>query len=471
MTSENHSPAASPLPKEQSHPDSAALAAEASLSVAELAMLVSDGAIETVLVVAPDLLGRFVGKRYTATAFLDHVADDEAPICEYVLDRDVEMQPSEQAWGRGFSDWVLRPDLTTLRRAAWLDRSAIVICDFVDGDGRPVEIAPRQMLRRQLERLAERGWSARAASELEFILFRTPLEQARLQGYRDLLPATAYNTDFTTLAPSMAEDVMAPICRALSASGLIVEDYKGESHPGQMEINLRFTDAMRMADDHMMFKEAAKVVAWRHGCALTFMPKFSEREGNSCHVHFSLWQDDTSLFAKPAAENPIFRSFLAGQLRYSRELCYLFAQNVNSYKRFAHRSFAPVGVVWGQDNRTCGLRVLGDGSSVRVESRIPGGDCNPYLAFAAIAAMGLDGIEQQLEPPPPYVGDGYEAPTESRLPMNLMEALQLFEASEFARQAFGDQVVERYLQAGWSEQRTYDAAVTDWDLSRSFERL
>ncbi len=452
--------------------DPVALADDALLSVSRLAALVEDGEVDTVLVVAPDMLGRLAGKRYTGIAFLDHVVDEGAPICEYVLDRDVEMQPFEHAWERGFGDLTLKPDLTTLRRAGWLDRSAVVICDFIDGGGRPLELAPRQVLRRQLQRLAERGWSARAASELEFILFRTPLEQARTQGYRDLRPATDYNTDFTTLGPTMAEDVMAPIRRALSDSGLVVEDCKGESHPGQMEINVRFAEAMRMADEHMLFKEAAKVVAWRCGCALTFMPKYSEGEGNSCHVHFSLWNDDTSLFATPApADNPIFRSFLAGQLKFSRELCYLFAPNVNSYKRFAHRSFAPTGVVWGEDNRTCGLRVLGGGPSLRVESRIPGGDCNPYLAYAAIIAMGLRGIDQDLEPPPPHTGDAYELQDESRLPNNLMESLQIFGASEFAREIFGEEVVEHYLQAGWNEQRAYDAAVTDWDLRRSFERL
>jgi glutamine synthetase len=451
--------------------DPVALAAEASLSVPVLSALAAKGEIETVLVVAPDMLGRLVGKRYTVTAFLDHVVEEGAAICEYVLDRDVEMQPYEHVWDGGFSDGVLRPDLATLRRAAWLERSAIVICDIIGSDGEPMATAPRQILRRQLERLAERGWSGRAASELEFILFRTPLEQARSQGYRDLRPATDYNTDYNTFATTMVEDVMAPIRRALAGSGLIVEDCKGESHPGQMEINVRFAEAMRMADDHMLFKEAAKVVAWRHGCALTFMPKFSEREGNSCHVHFSLWDGETPLFAIPPEQNPVFRSFLAGQLQYSRELCYLFAQNVNSYKRFAHRSFAPIGVTWGEDNRTCGLRVLGNSSGRRVESRIPGGDCNPYLAFAAIAAMGLYGIDHQLEPPPPYQGDAYAIAGESQLPTNLTAALQLFAASEFAREAFGDVVVDHYLQAGWAEQRSFDAAVTDWDLARSFERL
>ena len=406
------------------------------------------------------------------TAFLDHVVEAGSPIPEYVFDRDVENQPSEAAWGRGFSDWVLRPDLTTLRHAGWLDRSAVVICDFIGYDGKIAEISPRQILRRQLARLAERGWAARAATELEFILFRTPLEQARMTGYQKLRTATDYNVDFHTLGPTMVEDVMAPIRHGLEASGLVIDDWKGESHPGQMEMNVHYAEAMRMADDHILFKEAAKVIAWRQGCSLTFMPKYTDREGNSCHIHYSLWDDENPVFERSGEKlGEVFRSFLAGQVALSRELCYLFAQNINSYKRFAHRMFAPVAVVWGEDNRTCALRVLGEGPGLRLESRFPGGDCNPYLAFAAITAMGLHGVDQSLEPPPPWTGEARAIDDESRLPYNLVESLQWFEASDFARQAFGEEVVGHYAQEGWNEQRAYDAAVTDWDLWRSFERL
>lgn len=441
------------------------------LSVAQLEDLIAAGEIETILVVAPDGLGRLTGKRFTGRAFLDHIVDRGAPICEYVLDRNVEMEPALAAWGRGFGDWLLRPDLSTLRRAGWLEQSAVVICDFVDTEGRLVEIAPRQILRRQLERVTERGWIAHAATELEFILFRTSLEDARARGYRQLRPATEYNADFTTLAPTMMQDVITPLIASLSRTGITVEDWKGEAHPGQVELNLPYAEAMRMADDHILYKEAAKIVAWRNGCSLTFMPKFSDRPGNSCHIHYSLADSTATLFERADGERgAVFRSFLAGQLRYSRELCYLFAQNVNSYKRFAEKTFAPVGVVWGEDNRTCGLRVVGEGEALRIETRIPGGDCNPYLAFAAITAMGLRGIDAGLKLEPAFVGDAYTLGDGSRLPYNLGDSLRLFEGSDFARQAFGDEVVEHYLQSGWDEQRAYDAAVTDWDLCRSFER-
>jgi glutamine synthetase len=450
----------------------AAFADTALLSLAELEALAAEGEVEVVLVVAPDLQGRFTGKRYTTRGFLEHVLGQGAPICEYVLDRDVDMKPFQYAWERGFGDLFMRPDLATLRRAAWLERSAIVICDFVDADGELVEIAPRQVLRRQLERLAERGWSARVGTELEFLLFRASYSEARLAGYRDLPPATEYNTDCSTFGPTAVEDVVAPIRRALAGSGLCVMDSKGESHRGQIEINVRYAEAMRMADDHMIFKEAAKVVAAREGYALTFMPKYDEREGNSCHIHFSLWEGEEPLFAGAGGDRAAaFGGFLAGQLRHSRELAWFFAPNVNSYKRFADRSFAPVSVVWGEDNRTCGLRALGRGPSLRVESRFAGGDCNPYLAIAAIAAMGLAGIEAGAELEAPFAGDAYELGDERRLPLNLMESLELLRDSAFARESFGEEVVEYLLAAGWSEQREYDAAVTDWELHRSFERL
>lgn len=446
---------------------------EALLSVEELTALARSGEIETVLVVAPDLQGRLAGKRYTSAGFLEHVAESGALICTYVLERDVDMQPLEVAWGEGFPDATLQPDLSTLRRAAWLERSAIVMCDFIQPDGAAVPHSPRQVLQAQLDRLAERGLRACAGSELEFILFRNSYSEARAANYRGLTPGTDYNVDFSTLGPTMVEDVLAPLRRIMRQSGLVVEDAKGESHPGQMEVNFRFTDAMRMADEHTMYKEAAKIIAWRHGYALTFMPKFDEAEGNSCHVHMSLWEGDKPAFAGPDGQgrSPLFTSFLAGQLAYSRELSYFFAPNVNSYKRFANRSFAPTAITWGEDNRTCSLRVLGQGSALRLESRIGGGDCNPYLTFAAMIAMGLRGIDEELELEPPLAGDAYAAPADRRLPATLAEGVSLLEGSSMAREALGTAVVDRYVSAGRNEQRAFEVAVTDWELHRSFERL
>jgi glutamine synthetase len=446
---------------------------QALLSVEDLASLGAAGEIETVLVVAPDVQGRLAGKRYAVSSFLEHVVGQGAPICSYVLERDVEMKPYEVAWGQGFPDAVLRPDLGTLRRAAWLDRSAIVMCDFAAPDGTPIAVSPRQVLRHQLDRLAERGLHARVGSELEFILFRTTYSEARAASYRQLPAATDYNTDFSTLGPTMVEDVLAPLRRKMRQSGLVVEDSKGESNLGQMEVNFRFTNAMRMADEHVMYKEAAKVIAWQHEYALTFMPKYNEREGNSCHIHMSLWDGERPAFADGtgAERAELFTAFLAGQLAYSRELAFFFAQNVNSYKRFAARSFAPTTITWGEDNRTCGLRVLGQGASLRVESRIAGGDCNPYLAFAAMIAMGLRGIDEGLKPEPPVVGDAYTVEDDRRLPANLAEGVALLERSEIAREALGETVVAHYVAAGRNEQEEYDASVTDWELQRSFERL
>jgi glutamine synthetase len=444
-------------------------------SVAELAALARTGEIETVVVAAPDVLGRLVGKRYTVAAFLEHVVERGAPICDYVLARDVDNVPYGTSWDGGFPDATLCPDVGTLRRAAWLERSAIVLCDFVAPDGTPVAHAPRQVLQRQLERLAQRGLRARVASELEFMLFRTSYRAARAAGYRDLPPGTDDNVDFTTLGPAMVEDVMAPLRRVMGQSGFVVEDSKGESNRGQMEINFRYADALRMADEHVMYKEAAKLVAWRHDYALTFMPKYDEREGNSCHVHLSLWEEEEErpAFAAPrGGRTPLFEAFLAGQLAYSRELAWCFAPNVNSYKRYASRSFAPTAIVWGEDNRSCGLRVVGTGSSLRVESRIGGGDCNPYLAFAAMIAMGLRGIDEGLTLEPACAGDAYAAAAaERRLPTTLGESVALLAGSTLAREAFGEEVVARYVAAGRHEQRTFDAAVTDWELRRSFERL
>lgn len=446
--------------------------AQGLLDTDSLRQLAEGGEIETVVVAAPDALGRLNGKRYTVGGFLDSVAHKGAQICDYVLARDVENQPFPVNWERGFGDLTLRPDPRTLRVAAWLDRSALVLCDFTEADGTYVDSSPRQVLRRQLERLAERGLEAKVASELEFMLFRTSYDEARAANYRRLPPGARYNSDFMTYAPSMAEDVMGPMRRLLRDSGFAVEYSKGESNLGQMEVNFRYSDPLAMADDHVIYKEAAKLIADSKGYALTFMPKYDEREGNSCHIHMSLWRGDRPAFADDAyGRTQMFDGFLAGQLEYSREMAFLFAPNVNSYKRFAAGSFAPTNLVWGEDNRTCGLRVVGEGPSLRVESRVGGGDCNPYFAFAAMIAMGLRGIDEQLQLEPPVTGDGYAAVGARRLPTSLGESIDLLEQSELARESFGAGVVSWLVEGGRNEQRAFEAAVTDWELHRTFERL
>jgi len=442
------------------------------LSLQELTALADIGDIATVLVVAPDLQGRFAGKRYTAAGFLDSVAGGAALMCTYVLDRDVENQPFDHAWDGGFDDMLMVPDMTTLRRAAWLPRSAIVICDLHYRDGSPVDYSPRQILRRQIERLAQRQLSARAASELEFIFYRTGYDEAMLSGYRDLRPALLYNTDFNTLGPTAVEDYLAPLRDVLRRTGLTVEDCKGESNNGQLEINFRYTDVLTMADEHIIYKEAAKSLAREHGGSVTFMPKVNEREGNSCHIHMSIWQESNPAFVdQHGNRTPLFESFLAGQIAHLRELTYFFAPNVNSYKRFADRSFAPTNIAWGEDNRTCSLRVVGEGKGLRFENRIGGGDCNPYLAFSAMIAMGLRGLENNYALEPPVTGNAYQLDGRRKLAKGLPESLDALQSSDLAREAFGTNVVEHYLVAGWHEQREFSMAVTDWELRRNFERL
>jgi glutamine synthetase len=442
------------------------------LTVDELAVLADSGAITTVLVVAPDLQGRFAGKRFSAAAFMHEVLDGGAMMCTYVLDRDVDHKPFDTVWGGGFDDMVMVPDLSTLRYAAWLDRSAIVICDLLYKDGSRVEHSPRQILRTQVDRLAQRGLRAYAASELEFIFFRTSYDDAYLSNYRDLRPGMLYNADYSTYVTTAVEDFAGPLRTTLRDSGLAVEDCKGESNLGQLEVTLNYNDVLTMADDHLIYKELAKSLARKHGGAITFMPKYNEAEGNSCHIHMSVWNGDNPAFVSLGEErSALFSTFLAGQIAHLREMTYFFAQNVNSYKRYVDYSFAPTTIAWGEDNRTTGLRVVGQGKSLRFENRIPGGDCNPYLAFAAMIAMGLQGVEHGYELPAPIEGDAYTIDTIPKIPSKLDLAVDLLDGSDMARAAFGDRVVDHYVAAGHHESREYAAAVTDWELRRSFERM
>jgi glutamine synthetase len=447
------------------------------LTLDELRGDVESGAVDTVLLVMTDMQGRLAGKRLHAPFFVDEVAGHGAEGCNYLLAVDVEMNTVQgfamSSWETGYGDFVFRPDLDTLRRVPWLERTALVVADLEWEDGSPVAASPRQILRRQLARLAERGWYANVGSELEFMLFRDSYQEARAKRYHDLATANAYNVDYSILGTTMVEDVIRPIRLGMAAAGIRVEDSKGECNFGQHEVNFRYADALSMADNHSIYKNGAKEIAYLHDCALSFMAKYDEREGNSCHIHMSLWDDSGSL--SPGEDghgrSRMFDHFVAGQLAATRELAYFFAPNVNSYKRYAWGSFAPTTLVWGVDNRTCGFRVVGHGPSLRLESRIAGADVNPYLAFAAMIAAGLHGIDNELALEPAYPGNAYNAEGKPRLPGSLHESIALLEGSAIARAAFGDDVVEHYLHYARTEQRSFEAAVTDWERFRSFERM
>jgi len=436
---------------------------------------VEAGRIDTVLLAITDMQGRLQGKRLTASHFLNEVVEHDAEGCNYLLAVDVEMNPVEgfamSSWSRGYGDFVFKPDMDTLRLVPWQEGTALVVCDLTWEDGSPVVASPRQILKRQLERLAERGLEAFVGTELEFIVFKDSYEEAWRKGYRDLEPANYYNVDYSLLGTARIEPLLRRIRNSMAGAGLEVEDAKGECNFGQHEINFRFDRALATADGHVIYKNGAKEIAAQEGCSITFMPKFNEREGNSCHVHLSLRGDDgTPVFADGHGFSPTFESFLAGQLACLRELTMFLAPNINSYKRYAVGSFAPTAVAWGKDNRTCSLRVVGHGPSLRVENRLPGGDVNPYLGIAAMIAAGLHGMDNELSLEDEFVGNAYDA-DKPHVPRNLVEARDLFAKSEAARAAFGEEVVEHYLNMARVEIEAFEAAVTDWERYRNFERL
>ena len=436
---------------------------------------VEAGRIDTVLLAMTDMQGRLQGKRLTATHFLDEVVEHDAEGCNYLLAVDVEMNTVEgyvmSSWERGYGDFVFRPDIDTLRRVPWQEGTALVTCDLLWEDGSPVVASPRQVLKRQLERLSDRGLEAWVGTELEFLVFMDTYEEAWRKGYRNLEPANYYNVDYSLLGTARIEPLLRRIRNSMAASGLEVENAKGECNFGQHEINFKFDRALATADGHAIYKNGAKEIAAQEGCSISFMPKFDEREGNSCHIHLSLRAEDGSpVFADGHNFSPMFESFLAGQLACLRELTLFFAPNINSYKRYAKGSFAPTAVAWGKDNRTCSMRVVGHGGSLRVENRLPGGDVNPYLAIGAMIAAGLHGIENELSLEDEFVGNAYEA-DKPHVPTNLREAQELFTKSETARTAFGVEVVEHYLNMARVEIEAFEAAVTDWERYRNFERL
>ncbi len=450
--------------------------------MAQLTAAVGADDIDTVVLAFTDMQGRLAGKRLSAEFFLDEVAEHHAEGCNYLLAVDVEMNTvggyDMSSWERGYGDFVLRPDLSTLRRMPWLPATALLLADLTWLDGGPVVASPRQILRAQADRLAERGWVALAGTELEFVVFRDSYEQAADKGYAGLVPVNQYNVDYSILGTSRIDPLLRRITRGMSGAGLYVESAKGECNLGQHEIAFRYTDAVTTCDNHSIYKTGAKEIAAQEGMSLTFMAKPNDREGNSCHIHLSLREADADGgLARPilagdgtSGMSRLGEQFLAGQIAAMREFSLLYAPNINSYKRFVPGSFAPTAVRWGVDNRTCALRLVGHGPSLRAENRVPGGDVNPYLAVAGMIAAGLHGIDSELTLEDAYAGNAY-ADGGPRMPHTLRDALELWENSELAKQAFGPEVVAHYANYARVELTAFDAAVTDWELRRGFERL
>ncbi|GAA5150732.1 gamma-glutamylethanolamide synthetase GlnA4 [Pseudonocardia eucalypti] len=446
------------------------------LTVGELRSAIDTGSIDTVLLVLVDMQGRLQGKRCAARYFLEEVLKHGAEACNYLLAVDVDMNTVDgyamSSWERGYGDFELVPDLSTLRKLPWHPGSALVFADLRLSSGEPVAPSPRQVLQRQRERLAERGWRALAGTELEFIVYRDSYEDAWRADYRDLTPANLYNVDYSMLGTARVEPLLHAIRAGMAGAGLYVESAKGECNLGQHEIAFRYDEVQVTADNHALYKTGAKEIAAQQGCSLTFMAKIDEREGNSCHMHVSLRDGagEPVMAGRYGDLSPAGEHFLAGQLAALREFTLLFAPNINSYKRFAPGSFAPTSVSWGVDNRTCALRLVGRGPSLRVENRLPGGDVNPYLGLAAVIAAGLHGIDHELPLEPAQTGNAYTsgAPT---VPTTMREALTLWESSSLAKECFGEEVVEHYANMARVELAAFDAVVTDWERRRCFERL
>jgi glutamine synthetase len=441
------------------------------LTPEELKEEVRAGTIDTIVAAFTDMQGRLMGKREHAHFFVDESIRHGLEGCNYLLALDMEMDPQPgyamASWERGYGDFHLVPDLDTLRKIPWLEGTALVLCDVTWEDGSPVVASPRQVLARQVERAKAAGFEPMFASELEFYLLKETYAEAYEKHYRGLTPSVPYILDYHVLATSYDEGFIRQIRNGMHGAGIPVESSKGEAWPGQHEINFMYDDALTTADNHVIYKNGAKEIAYANGCSITFMAKPDHSWiGNSCHIHASLWRDGQNAFAE---EDAVFGGFLAGWIACARELALFLAPNINSYKRYAAGSWAPTTLAWGHDNRTCGFRIVGHGGSKRVETRIPGGDVNPYLAFAALIAAGLHGIEAGLELPPPLEGNAYESDA-ARFPSTLREAITALEEGSVARAAFGDEVVDHYLNYGRTEQRLFDEAVTCWERERLFER-
>jgi glutamine synthetase len=442
------------------------------LTLNELKRDVESGSIDTVVVAFTDMQGRLLGKRVHAQYFLEEqIAEHGVEGCNYLLALDMEMEPvpgySIASWEQGYGDFAMRPDLDTLRRIPWLEGTALVLCDVTWNDGLPVGPSPRQVLKAQVERAQAAGYEPMIGSELEFYLLKESFEEAHAKHYRDLTPSVPYILDYHVLATTYDEPLLRQIRNGMYDAGITVESSKGEAWPGQQEVNFRFADAVTMADNHSIYKNGAKEIAHLNGCSITFMAKPDHSWiGSSCHIHTSLWRDGENAFA---GGPDVFKQFLAGWIAGAKEMAIFLAPTINSYKRYAAGSWAPTTLAWGHDNRTCGFRIVGRGAAQRIETRIPGGDVNPYLAFGALIAAGLHGIEAGLELPPALEGNAYESDAE-RFPTTLREAIEALERGTIARAALGDDVVDHYLNYARTEQRLFDEVVTCYERERLFER-
>ena len=445
-----------------------------------LESLIRKDEVDTVLTVFPDGQGRLMGKRVVGRYFLDHVAGEGVHACIYLFTVDMEMEPLPgfklTSWERGYGDMKMVPDMGTLRLIPWLPKTALVFCDVYTEEGEPIEEAPRWILKRQVERALSLGYVVKTGAELELYCFKESFDEARVKRYQDLRPVSGYLEDYHILQTTKEEPLIRAIRNGMEGADVPVECSKGEWGRGQEEINLRYAEALEMADRTTLYKHGAKEIANLQGCAVTFMAKYSRgAAGSSFHLHSSLWDraGKKNLFFERGKQNgsPLFQHWLAGQMTLARELGYFYAPTVNSYKRYQAGSFAPTRIVSGWDNRTCGFRLCGEGNGFRVENRIPGADANPYLAFAATIAAGLHGIKNKLKPPRLYEGNAYEDPTLPQVPKTLREAIMELERSKAAREAFGAKVVEHYLHTARLEQQAFDQVVTDWELMRNFERI
>jgi glutamine synthetase len=447
------------------------------LSLEDLRREVAEGTIDTVVTAFTDMQGRLFGKRIHGEFFLDDVTEHGIEGCNYLLALDMEMDPVpgyEMAnWEKGYGDFAIVPDISTLRRIPWLERTAFVICDVANHDGSPVVASPRQVLITQYERAHSMGYVPMFGTELEFYLYKESYAEAHEKDYSGLTPTIPYILDYHILATTMDEQYIGAMRRGMHAAGIPVEFSKGEAWYGQHEINTRFADAVTAADRHTIYKNGVKEIAFLAGISATFMAKPSETDiGSSCHIHSSLQdaEDGENAFVDGEEETDVFRHYLGGLRARARELALFVAPSVNSYKRYATESWAPTSISWGRDNRTCGFRIVGHGQSRRIECRIPGADLNPYLGCAATIAAGLDGVERGTDPGPELIGNAYEAGEAEPFPSSLREAIELWEGSEFAKQAFGEAVWAHYLNYGRTEQRLFDQVVTDYERRRMFER-
>lgn len=451
----------------------------AMLTFDDLKAKAASGEIDTVLVCMVDMQGRLMGKRFHVSNFIES-SHEETHCCNYLLATDLEMATPDgyasTSWRAGYGDYVMKPDFSTLRPMPWLEGTVMVMCDVLDHHTHEaVPHSPRSVLKRQIERLKELGFTAMMATELEFFLFEKPLDQLRREGYRNLEPISGYNEDYHIFQTTKEEHVMRPLRNCLVAAGVPVENSKGEAEAGQEELNIRYAEALACADNHSIAKHATKEIAWQHGHSATFLPKWNQgRVGSASHVHMSIWKDGSNAFHDANGDHAMsqsMRHFMAGLIRYAPEYTWFLAPYVNSYKRFAKGTFAPTKTAWSVDNRTAGFRLCGaDTKSVRVECRIPGSDINPYLAQAALLAAGISGLEDKLELAPPATGDMYDNTDVAEIPSTLRAAIETLRGSKMLREAMGDYVVDHYVRCASWEQEEFDRVVTDWEIARGFEK-